>query len=454
MKQFCQRLVCCGSLTIVALVCSSCGKKSIAVDVTWSIPVAITQSQSGLDETHLFRWQDDLLFVIWDQYYLLNSADGRGPNWKQVNLSGIPPQGYLIGQPGIDGSGSRIFYSGGIMENDQLEMSVLLGTINRIGVQIAAETKWTVSKTSLIGPSGPTVRLNNPGKRRPAGLGGDAICGSDLLIPYCLSAITVTTHTEEGPFNNGVFRSVDAGKTWRMERIANNQAFNPSVFRSSGYDYYFAASLAGSRGPGFELWSSRKAVDGGSWDKPSVASAHFCDSGLYQVYSAVTESDAIHVCWVDRRHEKRRISMDPQRRNYEIAYRCRKDSDADWRKDVIISKGVFYSYAPSMSVESNRVVIAWSGIDNDEDWHGEHSPNDVFYATSKDGGSTWLQPVKVTNSATNGITSGRPQVMLLNGTIHLFYIQGERQSKEISPGLTKLNQPPWPIYYTQRPFPK
>jgi hypothetical protein len=47
----------------------------------------------------------------------------------------------------------------------------------------------------------------------------------------------------------------------------------------------------------------------------------------------------------------------------------------------------------------------------------------------------------------------RPQVALHNGVIHLFYIQGEVHLKEFSPGLTKLNLGPWPIYYTQRPFP-
>jgi hypothetical protein len=51
------------------------------------------------------------------------------------------------------------------------------------------------------------------------------------------------------------------------------------------------------------------------------------------------------------------------------------------------------------------------------------------------------------------MTAGHPQVMLLNGVIHLFYIQGKMDLQQLSPGLTKLNQPPWPIYYTQRPFP-
>jgi hypothetical protein len=98
-------------------------------------------------------------------------------------------------------------------------------------------------------------------------------------------------------------------------------------------------------------------------------------------------------------------------------------------------------------------VIAWSGIQTAGKWHTDYDPNDIYYVTSKDGGKTWAKPLKVTDGAKNGVTSGMPQVMLLNGTIHLFYTQGKRDLKQLSPGLTKLNQPPWPIYYTQRPFP-
>ena len=83
----------------------------------------------------------------------------------------------------------------------------------------------------------------------------------------------------------------------------------------------------------------------------------------------------------------------------------------------------------------------------------ENGPNDIYYVTSKDSGKTWAKPLKITDRANDGIASGEPRVLLFNGVIHLFYIQGKRESQQLSPGLTKLNQPPWPIYYTQRPFP-
>jgi hypothetical protein len=100
-----------------------------------------------------------------------------------------------------------------------------------------------------------------------------------------------------------------------------------------------------------------------------------------------------------------------------------------------------------MSVEGDKIIIVWAGSEN------EDTATDIYYTTSKDGGNTWTKPLKVTDRAKDGITSGEPRVMLLNGVTHLFYIQGKRNRQQLSPGLTLLNQPPWPIYYTQRPFP-
>jgi hypothetical protein len=170
--------------------------------------------------------------------------------------------------------------------------------------------------------------------------------------------------------------------------------------------------------------------------------------------TAVAEGDTIHVCWLDRRHEKKRLNpFNPLRKNYEVAYSHRKDSDAQWSKDVILSKGLLYAYEPVMSAEGEKIVVAWSGVQQDKDGHDSNWPNDIYYATSKDGGNTWAKPMKVTDGFKDGLTAGKTQVALLNGVIHLFYIQGKLNYQEVSSGAAKLNQPPWPSYYTQRPFP-
>lgn len=381
--------------------------------------------------------------------------------WNEVQLEGVP-RGYVWAYPAIDPNSDRVFFEQGYTENDQLVMNVLIGRMGeRIVVRDVIERRWSAEKASLFNETLPNVRLNDPGERRRlSGLGRGIMNGQYLYIPYCLDSRVVTYRgksqiNKPGPFNNGVLHSTNAGMTWQMERISESHSALPSIGTTKEYYYYLAANSAPKVGEGWELWFSRKAKDGDSWDAPKVVSKTFCSSALSWKYVVEAQADTIHICWMDQRHEKTRLNpVYPQRRNYEIAYRQRKDSDTDWSKDIILSKGLLYSFAPCMSVEGDNIVVAWAGVKTAKDWHTEYAPNDIFYVTSKDGGQNWSKPLKVTDGAKNGITSGEPQVALQKGIIHLFYIQGQLNSKQESLGLRKLNQPPWPIYYAQRPFPK
>jgi hypothetical protein len=210
--------------------------------------------------------------------------------------------------------------------------------------------------------------------------------------------------------------------------------------------YYFGNGALG-------LWAGHKTTAGGKWGEPEVLST---TKGVVSARYATTGDGAIaHVCWEDRRHNKWRFNIDgPPIENNDIYYRRRRDSDSDWSKEIHLSKGLLYCYAPTISAEGNNVVVAWAGIRTASRQHTYMSPNDIYYVTSKDGGKTWTGPLKVTDGAKDGATAGMPQVALLKGTIHLLYTQGQRaRAQEISPGLTKLGSEPWPIYYTHRPFP-
>lgn len=377
-------------------------------------------------------------------------------SWSEAPFAGVP-KGYYWAIPTIDQDSGNVFFEQGYMEDDRLVMKVLIGSLKvtrNIMVQEVKEKEWITDKKSIFGDTSKSVRLNDPGKRDWPNLNSGIIKGSDMYIPYRIAGITVTTYSEHGPFNNGVFHSSDAGITWMMERISTIQAFHPAMCGSKGYYYYFAESLSPKRGEGFALWFSRKQISGGSWSAPETVTKTVA-YGAKKHYAVASANDVVHLCWLDRRHNKWRFNWGgPNIENDDIVYSHRKDSDSSWGKDVILSKGILYCYAPSMSVDGNSVVVAWSGIQTADRRHTDYDPNDIFYVTSKDGGNTWSKPLKVTNGVKDGITSGEPQVMLLNGVIHLFYIQGKRETQQLSPGLTKLNQPPWPIYYTQRPFPE
>jgi hypothetical protein len=258
---------------------------------------------------------------------------------------------------------------------------------------------------------------------------------SEARIPFSLRTkkLTPPRTLSDGPYWSGLFYSADFGKSWQIEKVAEWDGGEPEICRTKGYCYYFGMTVGG-------IWFSRKPVDGGSWSEPMFLTETFAGS---RGGGAVVENDTAHFCWLDRRHEKWRFNIDrPYVGNYEVAYRQRKDTDSTWRKDVIVSKGMLFSYWPSMSVEGKKIVIAWVGAISQNDAH------DVFYATSKDGGRTWARPLKVTDRAKDGITSERTQVALQDGIIHLFYAQGQWDRHA-----QVWNQSGWPVYYQQRPFP-
>lgn len=298
-------------------------------------------------------------------------------------------------------------------------MKALLGTFAERDLQNATETKWTTDKKVLFGETDLSVEF---GETNGYGMGSlnygrGVISDSEIYLPYCASAVTVTSHTEEGPFNNGVFHSTDSGKTWRMERISSFNTWVPVICKTKGYCYYFGCQ--------YNFWFSRKSAEDGKWDTPKEMTKTFTLSNWRGSYIALAQEDMVHACWMDRRHDMRRFNIDgPPVENDDIVYCHRKDSDGGWSKDVILSEGLLYSYWPSMSVEGNNVAVAWSGISSAGKHHTAYSPNDIYYVTSKDGGNTWSTPLKVTDKAKDGVVSGKPQVMLLNGVIHLFYIQG------------------------------
>ena len=459
------------------LVCAAyfvgCGKQAIAIADNWSAPIQVTESQQGLVGGVIpYKWRDKITAFqvkyssLTKSYpakcFLLDRSSNSNNGWTEMPFTGVP-DGYVGVYPNvyhatvaIDQASDRVFFEHGYIENDQLIMNVIIGRMSTgIVVQDAEKKQWSENEKALFGEAASTIHLNIPGQSSsPPHLGLGIMRGQDLYIPYCLSGVTEMPRAyEDGPFNNGVFHSTDSGTNWQIEKISASEAWLPIIIRTKDNYYYFATGPSKERDRDFELWFAQKPVNGNSWSAQGIVTKTFV-YGAYGQYAAVAEGDTVHVCWMDVRHKKQKLDIGvfpphlySELGNCEIAYCQRKDSDTDWSQSVILSKGLLYSYSPSMSVEGNKIVIAWTSPESGG------GPNDIYYVTSKDGGKTWTNPLKLTDSAKDGITSGEPQVMLQNGVIHLFYIQGKMDLQQLSPGLTKLNQPPWPIYYTQRPFP-
>jgi len=341
----------------------------------------------------------------------------------------------------------------GVLRPDKIEMSFATFQLCLDGVlQNQTTNVLTIDRAAFFQTSNPNVRF--PASKAPYAqpFAGGVIRGEETYVPYSMYAVTLRGKAiafGDGPAVCGVFATRNSGASWEWEIVANEDWFSPSVHRTLAHLYFLGGDTKLQR-----LKVSQKASDSISWEPPRTIENAQCFSGANLYYKAVAADECIHLVWLDRRHEKKRLNLVyPNRENFEVAYCHRKDSDSRWSKDVILSEGLLYAYAPSMSVEGEKVVVAWAGVKHDKDGRNEFDPSDIYYATSKDGGETWTKPKQVTTGFKAGLTSGRPQVALHKGRIHLFYIQGQLDFKKLSSGMVKLNQPPWPIYHQQRPFP-
>ena len=356
--------------------------------------------------------------------------------------------------------GEKFLKSGATLWSNRIDVSFAIGSLSLDGkLSPGPNAALPLNKAILFPNSKPELRININDRPAQIGFLGGVIEDREIRVPFRIMATPVERVGHQiriGSLSvsaNGVFASSDGGETWRSEAISIRNSQPPVSCRTKMFYYYFA--FDGPGGSPLELWSSRCPIDRVSWSAPETLNKTGAHNPSPANLHALGENDVAHLCWLDGRNEKTRLSLTrPRAGNYEVAYSRRQDSESSWSKDIVLSKGLRWAYSPSMSVEGNNVIVAWAGAKADKEGRNEWSASDIFYVISKDGGNTWTKPTQVTDGFKLGITSGRPQVAIHKGVIHLFYIQGKTTFKQESPGMVKLNQPPWPIYYQQRPFPE
>ena len=286
----------------------------------------------------MYKWHDTIIVLqgLDDRSARCFLMDRNSNSWSEVFLLGVPRGDYYWAEPDMDQTSDRVAFEQGYMEDNQLKMGVLLGDLTVSGnviVQNATERKWVTDKGKVFGAD--NVRfydIYEPGKRDYPSLGSGIIEGSELYLPYCVRGFTYDKSgvaIARGPNANGVFHSSDSGVTTQKEQIGSDfEAYDPSVFRTKSYYYYFATRGMNN---GYELWFSHKTVERSAWETPgSVAKTY---ATVFGHYVATAEGDTVHLCWMDCRHNKWRLNIDmPNVENDDIAYCHRKDSDSNWSR--------------------------------------------------------------------------------------------------------------------------
>ncbi len=440
----------------LGLLAASCSRQKPDT-AAWSPPQPVAKSSDSLTTSFtLYRWNGSLLTLGGDDgSSAVRVFEQESNGWRTLST------GDLARLPSaVDPHGRSLVAAGATALRHSVDSEFTVGTLEADGrVKSAGSFSLSLRQETLFPKAPSNLEINESDRSVEVPFFGGMMDGLAVRVPYSLTGtpierkgLQVGIRADLSESANGVFASSDGGRTWRNEPIPHRWSASLAVCRTKAFYYYFAVSGLGGIEP-CELWYSRCPVENSSWS-PAETLNHSVARRLGHGVCPIVEGDTLHLCWLDARHERTRPSLSrPYDANYEVAYCRRKDSDNAWSKDIILSKGLGWAYAPSMSGEGDKLVVAWAGAKTGALDRNEWNPSDIYFATSRDGGKTWTKPGQVTDSFKNGITSGKPQVALCQGVIHLFYVQGKLNYQEVSSGMAKLNQPPWPVLYQQRPFP-
>ena len=439
-----------GALIFISLI-TSCGRRAPQSDTGWSPAEAFPASDRSLIST-----LNGVPVCIdgWDYHFLA----GDGTNWMRKGFGGAP--NVPNAQPYTDPASARIILHDGRADfgnvrDGQFQARIVCCSVEPgWGVRTLFDRSISFSTKELLGTNTtPTCDIGFPPVWKPLGpprimleegrLGGSLILGSDVYVAYslrCGSFYGPNSLSGTGPNQAGLLCGKMDGSGWTMLKLLDIDTFWHAVFATRGNLYFVAGvgrGLERNLQPG--LRSVRLPRTPNAQPVAEIVAPHFRRE--YVTYAAATRDDAIHLAWLDVRHERDHpirsiLTGTPSLEgNWEVYYRSRKDSDAAWGKEVLLSGGLDFAFDPAMAVEGDCVVVVFGGYRKDRNRAvARLHPSDIFLTTSGDGGKTWRPLTRVTDNAQARRTSVRPKVVLRQGMIHLFYGDGS-------------------LTYQRRPFP-
>lgn len=421
---------------------TSCGKRPLKFDTGWSSTVTFPASERA--RVQILNGVPTCIDGS-DFHFLEND----GTNWTKrsfsltVDIPNVTPQS--------DPASTRIILHDGDADygnvrDGQFQARIVCCSVEpAIGLRRVFDRSLTLSTKELLGTNTiPTCDIPFPPIWKPLGpprilpqegrLGGSLLLGNDIYVAYsvgCGSLYGPNLVASTGPNQAGLLYGNVNGSRWTKLKLLDIDTSWHDVFATRENLYFLAGTGRGlerNLRPG--LRSVRLARTMNSIRGSEIVAPHFFPNPSGK-YSAVTEDDIIHLTWLDHRHERdhpiRSMLTDTPslEGNWELYYRSRKDSDSEWKKEILLSKGLDFTYDPDMAVQGKHVVVVFAGYKKDKNRAvARLHPSDIFFTTSFDGGKTWKLPTRITDNAKTGLSSTRPQVVLHNGVIHLFYVAG------------------------------
>jgi hypothetical protein len=245
------------------------------------------------------------------------------------------------------------------------------------------------------------------------------VIGSEFYIPYFARSeddterITSTgTHQQsgqEGPSEYGFLYSSNGLSPWQKIRLDESERFG-TFHATSDALYLLTVQWA-------NLWASTQ-LSVSNWSKPKLVT----DTLKGSRFQAEAENETLHFCWLDERLKKGLGffiygDWDVGGRNNLVFYRNYKGGK--WSREERLSGGLSYCGDPAMSVECEKIVVAW------DNYTTPYTRASIYYTVSRDNGRKWSRIYKVESFEGTAGSSPSCKVILYHGIIHLFYDRSE-----------------------------
>ena len=210
------------------------------------------------------------------------------------------------------------------------------------------------------------------------------------------------------------YKRKPAGGSWSVTEVVSTESIidscRPSLFVDSGGTVHVAwedyTNYSGS-GWDWDIFYKRKPV-GGSWSVTEVVSTESTSSSWYPSL-AVDSSGTAHVAWADY------TNYGGSGSDQDIFYK-RKPVGGSWSvTEVVSTESTSTSRYPSLFVDSGGTVhVAWQ---DDMNYGGSGSDQDIFYKRKPSGGSWTVTEVVSTESTSS---SWYPSLFVdSGGTVHV-----------------------------------
>jgi hypothetical protein len=258
-----------------------------------------------------------------------------------------------------------------------------------------------VSSTESQAQWEPDVRLTND----------PDVSWTSLYNARCIAASGNVVHvvwyeTRDGNREIYYKRSVDGGVNWGTDTRMTN---------ANGDSWYPSISLSGlfvhvvwmdTRDGNTEVYYKRSTDEGVSWE----ADVRLTNNASPSAYPSISVSGLeVHVVWRDYSG------------NFEIYYKRSTDGGANWDSNTRLTNNSAASYEASIAVFGQIVHVVWY-----DERHG--IAEEIYYKRSTDGGVSWGEDTRLTNSAGN---SWAPSVSVSYSNVHIVWYDDRDASWEI-----------------------